>query len=109
MRRRLRHARHAGRSPAHREVDMTSAYGRPFHPLELDDSEVRKFPIRAMLEQLRREDAFAHSGRASLTLVHGPGLTVVLTAARAGAVFEEHEAGGPTVFVVLSGGLSVAP
>lgn len=84
-------------------------YERPFRPVELDDSELRKFPIAAMVEQLRGENTLDESGRASLTLVHGPGLTAVLTVARAGTVFEQHQAGGPTVFVLLSGQMSVVP
>jgi len=62
-----------------------------------------------MLEQLLREKSFAESGRASLTLVHGPGLTAVLTVARTGTVFDEHRAAGPTLFLVVTGELSVAP
>ena len=88
---------------------MSKAYGRPFQPVELEDSERKKFSIRPMLDQLRREKTLAESGRASLTLVHGPGLTAVLTVARAGTVFDEHQAAGPTLFLVVSGELSVSP
>lgn len=88
---------------------MTTAYGRPFLPVDLDSGELKKFAIRPMLEQLRREDSLSESGRASLTLVHGPGLTGVLTVAQAGTVFEEHEAGGPTLLLILGGTLSVMP
>lgn len=88
---------------------MAKAYERPFHPIELEDSELKKFALRPMMEQLRREESLAESGRASLTLVHGPGLTTVLTVARKGTTFEEHEAGGPTLFFVLTGQLYVAP
>ena len=84
-------------------------YQRPFRPVELDDSELRKFPIAAMLEQLRGEDTVAESGRASLTLVHGPGLTAVLTVARVGTVFDQHQAAGPMLLVILSGRLAVEP
>ena len=49
------------------------------------------------------------SGRASLTLVHGPGLTVVLTVARPGTVFEPHQAAGPTLLLPLDGQLSIVP
>ena len=88
---------------------MSPAYDRPFQPIELEDSERRKFAVRPILAQLRGEKSLAESGRASLTLVHGPGLTAVLTVARAGALFEEHQAAGPTLFLVVSGELSVAP
>src|SRR5262245_6677872 len=92
-----------------RRYRMTSAYDRPFFPIELENSELRKFSLRAMVTQLERELSRNDSGRASLTLVHGPGLTAVLTVARAGTTFEEHQAAGPTLFVVLSGALSVLP
>ena len=84
-------------------------YERPFRPVELDDSELKKFPIAAMLEQLRGEDSVGENGRASLTLVHGPGLTTVLTVARVGTIFEQHQAAGPMLLVVLSGELAVEP
>ena len=86
---------------------MTTAYGRPFQPVELEDSERKKFALRPMLDQLGREKSLGESGRASLTLVHGLGLTAVLTTARAGTVFDAHQAAGPTLFLVLSGELAV--
>jgi hypothetical protein len=42
---------------------MTTAYGRPFHPVDLDGGERKKFAIRAMLQQLWREESL--EGRAS--------------------------------------------
>jgi quercetin dioxygenase-like cupin family protein len=88
---------------------MTTAYERPFHPIDLENSELRKFALRAMVAQLETEESLHESGRASLTLVHGPGLTVVLTAARTRTTFEEHQAAGPTLFIVLTGSLAVMP
>jgi quercetin dioxygenase-like cupin family protein len=88
---------------------MDTAYERPFRPVDLTDAETRNFPLPAMRRQLTSEESYGATGRASLTLVHGEGLTAVLTAARPGTRFDEHVAGGPTLFVVLSGRLVIEP
>lgn len=88
---------------------MSDVYDRPFHPVELDAAQLERFPTRAMIEQLRREETMESSGRASLTLVHGEGLTAVLTVAAAGTRFDDHQAGGPTFFIVLDGRIAIVP
>lgn len=83
------------------------AYERPYRPIPLADVEMKDFVFRPMIEQLCGEPSLHSSGRAALTLVHGDGLTVVLTVARAGTHYEAHDAAGPTLFVVLAGLVAV--
>jgi quercetin dioxygenase-like cupin family protein len=84
-----------------------NAVARPFQSLSLEGSALEKLPVAELLDQLRGEDSLSTTGRASLTLIHSRGLTVVLTLSRGGTVFDDHEAGGPTVVVVLRGELHV--
>ena len=71
---------------------MDKAFERPYRPLNVDNSWIESFPLKAMARQLMDEDAFAESGRNALTLVRGNEMTVVLTVIRAGTALHEHRA-----------------
>ncbi len=84
-----------------------NVFDRPFRPTALAEEEICTFALRAVGEQLTREEPFAEHGLASLTLVRSDRLTVQVTAARSGHVCAEHVSQGPTTYVVLSGDLSI--
>ena len=84
---------------------MDKAFERPYRPLNVDDSWIESFPLKAMARQLMDEDAFAESGRNALTLVRGDEMTVVLTVIRAGTALHEHRAPGPATVIPLSGNI----
>lgn len=84
---------------------MEPTYDRPFEPTSIEADTLRGFPLSEMTEQLKTERAFRDSGRDSLTLVHGPDLTLVLTVVRGGTACDEHRSPGPAAIVVLSGTL----
>jgi len=86
---------------------MTDAYQRPYRPVVLDGAQLKEFAFGPMIEQLHGERAAADGDRSALTLVHGEGLTVVLTVARPGTRCEPHDAAGPTMLLVLSGTIAV--
>lgn len=86
---------------------MTDAYERPYRPVALNGTELKDFAFQPMMQKLWGEPSLRSSGRAALTLVHGDGLTAVLTVAHAGTHYEAHDAGGPTLYVVLSGSVTV--
>ncbi len=86
---------------------MEKAFTRPFRPTELTGSAVASLSTRAMAEQLMGEDTFAETGRDSLTLIHGPALTVVLVVLGEGATLKEHRAPSAVTLVPLFGRLSL--
>lgn len=75
-------------------------------PLDPDQPSLHELPLQELADRLVAEESFDTSGRASQTLVHGSGLTIVLTTARAGTHFDEHVTTGPTLIVPLSGRLT---
>jgi quercetin dioxygenase-like cupin family protein len=84
---------------------MSEAFERPFHPVELSDTNLASFPVQEMAQQLMTEEAFHTSGRNALTLIRGENLTVVLTVLKAGAVLQEHHAPAPVTLLPLCGNL----
>lgn len=78
----------------------------PVRPLDPDQPALHELPLQELTDRLLAEESFDSSGRASQTLVHGSGLTIVLTTARAGTRFDEHVTTGPTLLVPLSGRLT---
>ncbi|HNR30772.1 MAG TPA: hypothetical protein PKI11_07765 [Candidatus Hydrogenedentes bacterium] len=87
---------------------MDAPVTRPHKPVKLDDGAFEALPFPALIEQVRKEPAFADAGRSGLTLVRDPAMTVVLTVMRAGATLAEHRAPGPITVVVLEGSISFA-
>lgn len=87
---------------------MAQAYERPFRPVELSVESMRSFPLQSMIQQLRSERTYRDAGRDALTLVHGEGLTAVLTVARQGTTCDEHSYPAPTLMLGLLGSLSIS-
>ncbi len=87
---------------------MDKAFERPYRPLNLDDSWIESFPLKAMARQLMDEDAYGESGRNALTLVRGDKMTLVLTVIRAGTALHEHRAPGPATVIPLSGNIRMS-
>ncbi len=87
---------------------MEKAFERPYRPLNIDNSWIESFPLKAMAGQLMDENAFAESGRNALTLVRGDEMTVVLTVIRAGTALHEHRAPGPATVIPLSGNIRMS-
>lgn len=84
-----------------------NVFDRPFRPTALAEEEICTFALRALGDQLTKEETFSEHGVGSLTLVHSDRLTVQVTSARAGHESPEHTAQGPTTYVVLQGDLSL--
>ena len=87
---------------------MEKAFTRPYRPLKVNETWIESFPLHAMAEQLKGEDAFAESGRNALSLVRGDEMTVVLTVMKEGAALNEHRAPGPATVILLSGRIRVS-
>lgn len=82
---------------------MEAASARPLDP---EQPALHELPLQELADRLLAEEMYDVSGRASQTLVHGSGLTIVLTTARAGTRFDEHVTTGPTLLVPLAGRLT---
>jgi hypothetical protein len=87
--------------------EMSVAYARPFHPLDLANRAAAVFALGDMIDQLRHEEVYRSANRNALTLIHDAYLTAVLTVTRAGAECEDHFSQEPTVFIVLEGELAI--
>ena len=88
---------------------MGEAFHRPYEPIDPAAERVTPFRLDAMAQQLRAESTFQNGDRDALTLVHGDGLTAVLTVAKRGTVCDLHHQPGPSLIVDLSGSLTVHP
>ncbi len=64
---------------------------------------VAEFRLAEQVARLKQEPAWISGSRNAITLVKEPALRVVLTVLKKGARLEEHQAGGPLTFQVLSG------
>ena len=84
---------------------MKTAYNRPYKPVDLNISQIEGFPLNAMIEQLMKEADSASSGRASLTLARGAGMTVVLVCMKAERTLDEHSAPATATVVTLGGNI----
>jgi len=63
------------------------------------------FDLARQLEELRRDEAYARSGRAGRTLTKSGRLRVTLVALRSGVEVGTHQADSPMTLHVLEGGL----
>ena len=82
---------------------MNKSFERPYRPVDLNVSMIKEFSLISMAEKLMEEAAAATSGRASLTLVHGSEMTLVLVALKAGTTLEDHQAPAAATVITLSG------
>ena len=80
---------------------------RPSHPIDLSQDSAAVFPLRSMIEKLRREDVYDRSSRNAVALIHDDGLRAVLTVAREGAECGDHASPEPTLVINLAGRLAV--
>ena len=65
------------------------------------------FKVSEQLERLKREPGWQQNDLNTITLMKTPGMTVVLTALKAGSVMHEHQASGPVTIHVLSGKVGI--
>ncbi|MBI4502573.1 MAG: hypothetical protein HY700_15610 [Gemmatimonadetes bacterium] len=65
------------------------------------------FKISEQVDRLKREPEWQQDDHNTITLMKTPGMTVVLTALKAGSVMHEHQASGPVTIHVISGKIGI--
>lgn len=72
-------------------------------PLQITADTFDGFRLDAIVDELLASDPAVHEGKSARTLVKGPGLTVVLTALRAGQSLHEHQAPSAVMVIPIRG------
>ncbi len=88
---------------------MSDETEAPQQPDALPDGAVHAFDLPALARHAAQKPSYEASGRGSITLVHHPGLTLVLVALRKGSAMNEHKSPHAATVVVIEGRISFQP